>query len=161
MPGQLPSLPELELERGCDEAASNDNDETATGSSDKTANSDDEKLDYADIFAVPDDFDREWILQQHREQEQFVREKRAEEQARRTAEVIEYRRAEEQRINNIYSLNINNPIFNELIPDEVRALFEESIAQENTGANAPNQLQLNDANAPEYGSSLNPETDSK
>ncbi|MGB3208152.1 MAG: relaxase/mobilization nuclease domain-containing protein [Crinalium sp.] len=138
LPGQLPSLPELEpqLEIG--------NDEAATESSDEAEDSDDdEKLNYPDIFAVPDDFDREFLLQQHREQQRFVLEKQAAEQALNHAAAIEYRRAEEQRIRDIYSLNINNPIFNDLIPDEVKALFEESIAKGNTGATAP-----------EYGSNL-------
>ncbi len=151
LPGQLPSLPELELEL---EAASND--EAASSETEK----DDEKLNYADIFAVPDDFDREWILQQHREQQRFVLEKQAAEQERRATEAIESRRAEEQRIRDVYKENIDNPIFNQLIPDEVKALFEESIAQENSGAIAPNQLQLNDATAPEYASSFNHQTDS-
>ncbi len=152
LPGQLPSLPELEpqLEIG--------NDEAATASSDEAEADDDEKLNYQDIFAVPDDFDREFLLQQHREQQRFVLEKQAAEQALNHAAAIEYRRAEEQRIIDIYSLNINNPIFNELIPDEVKALFEESIAKGNTGAIAPDQLQSNDANAPEYGSNLNSQT---
>ncbi|AFZ15577.1 Relaxase/mobilization nuclease family protein (plasmid) [Crinalium epipsammum PCC 9333] len=152
LPGQLPLLPELELELELE------SDEAATASSDETAN-DDEKLNYADLFAVPDDFDKEFLENRAREIREQVREKQAAEQARRTAEVIEYRRAEEQRINNIYKENINNPIFNELISDEARALFEESIAQENTGAIAPNQLQSNDAIAPSDASNLNYQTD--
>ncbi|AFZ15656.1 Relaxase/mobilization nuclease family protein (plasmid) [Crinalium epipsammum PCC 9333] len=159
LPGQLPLLPELELELESDKAANSDNDdETATASSDKTANKDDEKLNYTDLFAVPDDFDKEFLENRAREIREQVREKQAAEQARRTAEAIEYRRAEEQRINNIYKENINNPIFNELIPDEVKALFEESIARENMGANAPNELQLNDATAPLQASNLTHET---
>ncbi|AFZ15575.1 plasmid recombination protein (plasmid) [Crinalium epipsammum PCC 9333] len=152
LPGQLPSLPELELEleSGNDEAAN----------SDEATNDDDEKLNYADIFAVPDDFDQEWILQQHREQVSLVRAKRAAEEALHHAQLIEYKRAEEQRIRNIFIENSENPIFNELLSDEARALFKESIAQENMGATAPNELQSNDATAPENASSFNHQTNS-
>ncbi len=159
LPGQLPSLPELELEleAGNDETANDEtaNDETAN---DETASKDDEKLNYADLFAVPDDFDREFLENRAREIREQVSAKRAEEQARRTAEVIEYRRAQEQWARDVYKENINDPIFNKLISDEARALFEESIAQENMGANAPNELKSNDATAPENASSLNHQT---
>ena len=159
LPGQLPSLPELELEleAGNDEAANND-DETATASSDKAVSDDDERLNYQDISAVADDFEREFIQNRVNERIEQVREKLAAEQARVSAEAAQYRRAEEQRINNIYKENRDNPIFNEVLSDEGRVLFEESIAQENMGAIAPDQLPSNDAEALDEQSSLNHQT---
>ncbi|AFZ15495.1 Relaxase/mobilization nuclease family protein (plasmid) [Crinalium epipsammum PCC 9333] len=160
LPGQLPSVPELELEAGNgDEAANSDDDKAATVSNDEALYDDDEKLNYQNISAVSDDFEKESIQNRVNERIEQVREKQAAEQARVSAETAESRRADEQRNNNIYSLNRDNPIFKELIPDEVKALFEESIAQENMGATAPHELQLNDAIAPQNGSNLNSQTD--